>query len=355
MSALHFKTFQKSLFLVVLLLVTIAFIWLIKSYLLAIFWAAVLAIVFYPLKLWFLKIFNKHQILSVVMTLLVLMVIVFVPLYLLGLAVVYESVGVYKAVVVEQRSLLDTFESVNQHIPVIEWLEGFGLDRYELREKVSQVAQSVGGYVASGVRAAGQQSLRFVLHFFLMLYVLFFLLKDGEVLLKKIQHLIPLGDKKEQRLFTRFTSTVRATMKGTIIIGLGQGILGALLFWLVGIDAPVIWGALMALLSIIPAVGSFIIWGPAAIILFALGSIWQAVVVLVVGAVVISNMDNVLRPILVGKDTQMPDVLVLLSTLGGLTVFGISGFVIGPVIAAFFLSLWQMFDEEYSKELRLSG
>lgn len=144
-------------------------------------------------------------------------------------------------------------------------------------------------------------------------------------------------------------------MKGTFIIGIVQGTLGGLLFWAVGIKGAVIWGSLMTVLSIIPAVGSFLVWFPAGVILLFTGHIWQGVVVLVVGTAIISLVDNLLRPPLVGKDTEMPDVLVLLSTLGGLSLFGISGFIIGPIIAAFFLSMWNMFEEEHRKELNEMG
>lgn len=352
---MFFKQMQKNLFLAALLVVSLVFLWLIKSYLLAIFWAAVLAILFYPVKKFFLRIMPRREVVSTLLTMMVMLVIVFVPLYVLGLSVAYETVGVYREVSVGNFDVISSVESLNEKIPVINWLENLGVNKEEINTKASDFLKSFGGYVASGVKSFGQQTLRFVLHFFIMLYVLFFFLLHGKKTLKKLQHLIPLGDKKEERLYLRFTSTVRATVKGTLIIAIIQGCLGAVLFWLVGIPSPILWGVIMAVLGIIPAVGGFIIWAPAGIILILNGSLWQGVTVLVVGALVISSIDNILRPPLVGKDTAMPDVLVLLSTLGGLTIFGVSGFVIGPVIAAFFLSMWSMFEEEYKRELNSSG
>ena len=147
----------------------------------------------------------------------------------------------------------------------------------------------------------------------------------------------------------------RATIKGTLVVGLVQGALGGVLFWAVGIPAPVFWGVVMTVFSILPAVGAGLVWGPAAIILLALGEIVRGVVLIIVGTVIIGLVDNLLRPILVGRDTQMPDYLVLVSTLGGLAVFGISGFVIGPVVAAFFLVVWEMFAEEHADPPAVQG
>lgn len=352
---MQFKKFQQGLFLLVLLLVTILFVWLINPYLIAIFWAIVLAIVFYPVKTMYLKLVNDHEITSVIMTMLTMVVIVIVPLYVLGLSLVNESVRLYSTAAVNPQQVVESVESFNQHVPVLTWMENLGVDRQELQTKISEGLKTFGLYIASSARSVGQSTLRFVVNFFIMLYLLYFFLRYGPYLLKRLQHLVPLGDKKEARLFTRFTSTVRATVKGTLIIGVLQGVVGGVLFWIVGIPAPVLWGAVMGALSIIPAVGSFVIWGPAGIILLATGQLWQGILVLVIGSVVISLIDNILRPPLVGKDTQMPDAVILLSTLGGLSLFGISGFVIGPIIAAFFLSFWGMFEEEYSKELQKSG
>ncbi|HYE59553.1 MAG TPA: AI-2E family transporter, partial [Candidatus Kapabacteria bacterium] len=194
-------------------------------------------------------------------------------------------------------------------------------------------------------------SVRFIFMLFLMLYTLYYFLKEGKVLLNRIMHLSPLGHENEEVLYERFTSTARATMKGTFIIGGIQGILGALLFFITGIKGAFVWGVIMTLLSIIPGIGSFIIWFPAGIIQLALGNLWQGLTILLFGTFVISLIDNLLRPPLVGKDIQMHPLIVLFSTLGGLALFGISGFIIGPIIAALFLSVLSIYDFYYKKEL----
>ncbi len=352
---MKFQSFQRGLFILALAVITGVFIWLIHPYLMAIFWAIVLTLLFYPLRNWYTSLVHDKAVWGTLLTMLTMFAIVFVPLYLLSISVVNEFTGLYSTISTNQTKLIDSVTLLDRYVPLYDTLDTFGITQDDIKDKLARSVGSVGSYLASSLAQFGQQTFRFIVQFFITLYVLFFFLKDGEKILKKLQHLLPLGDKREKRLYDRFASTVRATMKGTLIIGILQGIMGAVLFWLVGIPAAVLWGVIMAILSIVPAVGSFIIWGPTGIILLLSGYTWEGITVLVIGALVISSIDNILRPPLVGRDTQMPDMLILLSTLGGLSAFGISGFVIGPVIAAFFLSLWSMFGEDYAKDLKLFG
>ena len=171
-------------------------------------------------------------------------------------------------------------------------------------------------------------------------------------LVERLKAAIPLHPDHQRTLSSRFTGVIRATVKGTLVVAVVQGALGGLIFWLLGIHAPVLWAALMALLSLLPAVGTALVWLPVAIYLVATGATWQGLVLIAYGVLVIGLVDNVLRPILVGKDTKMPDYVVLISTLGGIAVFGVNGFVIGPVIAALFMAVWSMFSTSRS-EIRM--
>jgi predicted PurR-regulated permease PerM len=176
-----------------------------------------------------------------------------------------------------------------------------------------------------------------------MLYLLFFLLRDGAGLAARIKGAVPLGRKVKQRLFGNFTTVIRATVKGNVLVALVQGALGGLAFWFLDVQAPVLWGVLMAFLSLLPAVGAAIVWVPVAVYFLVTGAIWQGVALTAFGVLAIGLVDNILRPILVGKDTKMPDYVVLLSTVGGMALFGLSGFVIGPVVAALFIAAWDLF------------
>jgi predicted PurR-regulated permease PerM len=185
-----------------------------------------------------------------------------------------------------------------------------------------------------------------------MLYLLFFLLRDGQQLAARIRQAVPLGRNYKVRLFNNFTTVIRATVRGNVLVAAAQGALGGLIFWFLGVQAPLLWGVVMAFLSLLPAVGAAIVWAPVAVYFLVTGAIWQGVVLMAFGVVVIGLVDNILRPLLVGKDTKMPDYVVLLSTLGGMALFGLNGFVIGPVIAALFIAAWDLFasSEEFHQE-----
>jgi predicted PurR-regulated permease PerM len=212
-----------------------------------------------------------------------------------------------------------------------------------VQERVSDSLTKSSQFIAAQALNIGQNALDFIVSLFVMLYLQFFLLRDGDDLLKRIEAAIPLHPEQQRTLVSQFTGVIRATVKGNLVVAVAQGALGGLIFWLLGIHAPALWAAVMAVLSLLPAVGAAVVWLPVAIYFLVTGATWQGIVLTAYGVFVIGLVDNVLRPILVGKDTKMPDYLVLISTLGGIAVFGINGFVIGPVIAAMFIAFWGMF------------
>jgi predicted PurR-regulated permease PerM len=194
-----------------------------------------------------------------------------------------------------------------------------------------------------------QNTLDFSVNFLVMLYLLFFLLLDGDKLMRRIQRAVPLDPKVQQRLYRNFTSVVRSTVKGNVVVAAIQGALGGIALMVLGIPGALLWGVIMALLSLLPAVGAALVWGPISIYLLASGKVAQGLGLIAWGTVVIGLVDNLLRPMLVGKETRMPDYVVLISTIGGMSLFGISGFVIGPVIAALFIAAWDLSAAEAEK------
>ena len=176
-----------------------------------------------------------------------------------------------------------------------------------------------------------------------LLYLLFFLLRDGRELSARIRNAIPLPADQKQAVFDRFTVAVQAIVKGSFVVALVQGALGGLILWFLGIRLAALWGALMAVLSLLPVFGTALVWGPIAAYLLMTGALWQGLLLIVYGVLVIGLVDNLLRPILIGQETQIPDYVVLVSTLGGIATFGANGLVIGPMIAAIFLAVWSAF------------
>ncbi len=347
---MKFDHIQQFFFFGLLLIVSGMFLWMLGGYLIPVFWATVIAIVFYPLFKRFERALKGRASLASLLTMLVFVLIVLVPLGVVGTMVVQESLDLYQRVnqdgnPVNTLSLIDRSEALLVH------LEPYGVSRVEALGKLREWAGTVSQALTSALVSFSQSTLSLLVYTAVTLYLLFFFLRDGKKIQETLVHYLPLGDVYEKRLFARFSETTRAVIKGTLVIAVLQGFIGGVIFSIAGISNPVLWGVSMAIVAIIPAVGPGLIWVPVSIVLLATGSVWEGVMIIIAGVFVIGLLDNILRPILVGRGLKMPDALVLLSTLGGLAAFGVAGFVAGPIIAAFFLSLWLMFGEHYKQEL----
>lgn len=339
---------QRIMFVLLLTLVTIAFLWLIRGFMQPIFWAAALAIVFHPMNGAITRLLRGRASVASGISVVIIVLIVIIPLAAVVAAIAAEATALYERLSEDGLDFEQWYERATSWLPRLSgWLEMLGTDASQIQSRLSSAAASASSVVASRAVAFGQDVVRFTILMFLMLYLLFFFLRDGLKLLDSLTQALQLGRQREQVLLDRFTLVSRATIKGTLVVGIVQGLLGGLAFAVLGIGAPVLWGVVMALLSIVPAVGPALIWIPAAIYLIATGSVGAGIALVVFGTLVIGLSDNVLRPILVGRDTRLPDYLILLSTLGGLMAFGLAGIVIGPIIAALFLTLWQMTRQEF--------
>ncbi|MCO6493570.1 MAG: AI-2E family transporter [Phaeodactylibacter sp.] len=335
-------------FWLMLLGLTAAFIGMIRPFLLALFWAALLGFTFnrpYRILRW--RLGGRENLAAGICALLIILIVV-VPAVLILLALVNESVSVYQKIQSGEwdlASVVDFIEGLSPRLEEV--LSMAGLSPEGLREKVSGFAVTVTGLLADRVFNYTQNAIAFTAQFFLMLYVLFFFLRDGRKMLNATINVLPLGNKWERTLIDRFASVARATLKGTLIVAIVQGSIGGLMFAILGIQGALFWGVVMTILSLLPIGGSALVWAPAAAILAWQGLWGKAIALAIVGALGIGLIDNLLRPILVGRDTKMPDFLVLLATLGGIAWFGLSGFVLGPVIAALFLTFWQTAGKDY--------
>ena len=338
----------QNFFFLLLAGLTLVFFWVLRGFVQPIFWAAIMGILFLPVQRRIEGRMVGRPSMAALVTLLVILITVLGPTILVAGAMAEQGLTLYRSL---QSGDIDPgvlLSRVEQGLPpeVVGLLERIGVVPGALEERISQAAIDASGFIAGLALDIGQNVGRFAALFFIMLYLLFFVLRDGSEMLDRLVWALPLGDARERDLFAKFSEVSRATIKGTLVVGAVQGTLGGIIFAVLGIQGAVFWGVVMIFLSVLPAVGAAIVWLPAAVILMLGGSWIRGLILLAFGVVVISLVDNVLRPILVGRDTKMPDWLILVSTLGGLTTFGISGFVMGPVIAAMFLSVWQMFGEQ---------
>lgn len=336
---------QKALMLL-LVLVTLAFIWILLPYYGAVFWAVILGIVFAPLQRRLLMRVDFRRNLAAGITLLVCLLIAILPVIIISTLLVQEGATLYKNIESGQLDIASYIERFKDMLPAFaqSGLERLGMGDLEgLRDKIAKGALQGSQFFATQAFSFGQGTFEFLVSFGIMLYLLFFFLRDGAELVRKIRTAVPLAEHQKRRLQLKFNRVVRATVKGNLLVAVTQGALGGLIFWVLDIPSALVWAVLMAFLSLLPAVGAGIVWAPVAAYFLLSGAIWQGVVLTAFGVLVIGLVDNVLRPILVGKDTRMPDYLILISTLGGLAVFGLNGFVIGPLIAALFMSSWGIF------------
>jgi predicted PurR-regulated permease PerM len=330
-------------FVVLVVAVTLAFALILWPFYAAVFWAAVLAIVFSPLNRRLQGAMHDRRSLAALVTVTIIVFIVILPAGIVAAMLVQEAASLYERLQTGELDIAGGLKHVMDAIP--SWARGL-LEDAGLSDLASVQEQLMSG-LAKGAQFIGTQALNigqitfdFVIGFFVMLYLLFFFLRDGRWLVARINAALPLEDHLRHRLGSRFTTVVRATVKGNIVVAVLQGALGGLIFWSLGVGGAVLWAVLMALLSLLPAVGSALVWLPVAIYFLVSGAVWEGGVLIVFGVLVIGMVDNILRPILVGKDTRMPDYVILVSTLGGMAIFGLNGFVIGPLVAAMFMAVW---------------
>jgi predicted PurR-regulated permease PerM len=339
---------QRGVFLALLAIVTVAFLWVLVPFFGAVLWGVALAILFTPLYKWLLKKMPGKRNAAALSTLTICLFIVILPLAMVGVSLVQEIVQVTQSIRSGQINFAAYFQQILNAMP--QWLMSI-FDRFNLGDmeawqaRISAGAAQGSQLIAGQALTIGQNTFDFLISFFVMLYLLYFLVRDGSELSKTMREAVPLAKPHTHYLLNKFTTVIRATVKGNVAVAIAQGAIGGIAFWLLNVQGALLWAVLMAFLSLLPAVGAALIWGPVAIYFLATGHFWQGGILIFVGVFVIGLVDNILRPVLVGKDTQMPDYIVLMSTIGGMAIFGINGFVVGPVIAALFMAAWSLFVE----------
>ncbi len=353
MDTLEFRRERFGALFILLLAVgiSIVFFAMIRRLAVALLLAAIFAGMFHPLYRRLSAWFGGRRRLASFATLLVLMLVVLVPLGLfLGIVVsqaveVTQSVGPWIERQIDQPDRLDELLWSN---PRLEWLQPY---QHDVMTRISELAGSLGSFLVNSVAAATKGTASFLLSLFVMLYAFFYFLISGREILGRILYYLPLKPEDENVMVEKFLSVTRATLKGSLVIGIVQGLLAGGGFAVAGIDGAAFWGTVMAVLSIIPAVGSGLVWVPAVIYLFVVSRTFAAIALGLWCLLVVGTVDNFLRPALVGRDTKMPDLLVLISTLGGLFYFGAVGFIIGPVVAALFIAVWEIYGRAFADYL----
>lgn len=343
--------FKHAFLLAFVAAITAAFFAMVWMFALTILLAAIFSGLSYPLFARLSRQLGDNPGLAAVITLLVVLVLVLGPLVMVLGAGANEAIKLGQDVVPRLQQMLiepGAFQERLQGLPGYAFLEPY---RGQIVAKIGELVGETSTFLFSAFSATTRATAVFVFHFFVLLYTMYFFLTGGPALLRSVLSVLPLSELDKARMLDKFVSVTRATLKGTVLIGATQGFLGGIAFWVAGIEGPIFWGTLMVVLSIIPGIGGALVWVPAAIILAVTGELWRAIGLAAFCGLVVGTVDNLMRPRLVGRDTQMHDLMIFFSTLGGLSLFGVTGFILGPILAALFVTAWEMFGVTFQREL----
>ena len=340
-------------FLLILAAVSILFVWVTWPFVGPVMWAALAAIMFQPLYKWSLKKTRGRRNLAASLSLIIIFVAVLLPALWIGSVVLDEAIGLVNNLRANPIDIAAWAETTFAMLP--DSLQRMAADNgwtdvSMMQDRLQEILGESAGIIAQQAVSIGSGALGFFLSFGIGLYVLFFLLRDGSRIGETILHSAPVEREIADRLAERFLGIVRAVIKGSGVVGLIQGTLGGLMLAVAGVPSALLLGVLMAILALIPAVGTALVWAPAGIWLIVIGNVWTGIFVLGAGFLIISSVDNVLRPILVGRDTGIPDWIILVTTLGGISLAGFSGIVLGPLVAGLFLASWSILQEQRAED-----
>jgi predicted PurR-regulated permease PerM len=348
---------RKSFLLVLTVGITILFLVMIRPFLMAVLLSAILSGLVYPVYATLLRWMRGRTTLASLGTLLVVVFVVGIPLLAFFGLVATQAVQVSQTAgpwIEEQIGQVGELDRRLRNLPVLDrfpTLQRVLPSSQVVVAKVGEAASGVGSFLVRSLAQATRGTLGFFLQLFIMLYAMFFFLTQGKAILHRILFYIPLAPEDEERLLEKFVSVARATLKGSLFIAIVQGVLAGLAFWVAGVPGWAFWGTVTVVVSIIPAIGGAIVWGPIVVYLFVTGHTGAGIGLLAWSALVVSTIDNFLRPRLVGRDTRMSDLLILLSTLGGIVLFGPVGFIVGPIVAALFVTVWHLYGEAFGEWL----
>ncbi len=341
---------QTILFFTIMLIVTVLFFYIIKPFIYALFWAVILAGTFRPL---YKKVEKKlhRPTVSATIVLILICLIFILPFGFIASLLLTESMDIYEGLSNDNSQINVYVQQLTQLIKHNPYTDRFHLDDAALIAKITELSKNVAGYIFENLTSFTKNTIQFMVQLGVMLYALFYFIRDGEKFLNSILRLLPLGQGRDRILLAHFQKTANSTLKVTLIIGGIQGTLGGLLFLFTGIQGAILWGVVMIITAVVPVVGCALVWAPAGVFMMITGHLWTGIFILAFGSLVISMVDHFLRPILLGKDVSMHPLLIFLSIMGGIIVFGFTGFIIGPIIMSLAMAVWHMYEEYYIKEI----
>ncbi|MCX6765806.1 MAG: AI-2E family transporter [Candidatus Moranbacteria bacterium] len=349
---MELRNFNVYFFFLVLVLVSAIAFFLFQPFLTAVLTAAILAVIFQKPHRFFLKITGNRSGVSALLTSLLVIIVIVTPFFVILGLVANEVASLVKDISAGETVFPEQLNKGLQYFRNLPLVQNFELEKLFQQKETIDSLKNISQGALNIIQKTYQGAVHFIFWTFVMFFTLFYFLTDGGKLVRKITQLSPLRDVHEKLLIDKFVSITRATLKGSLVIGIIQATIGGITLAAAGVSSPVVWTVLMLIFSFVPMVGPAVVWFPAGVIMILLGNVWQGILILAVGLGIISTIDNLLRPKLVGRDTQMHPLLVFFATLGGLAVFGLPGFLIGPIIMALFLTLWEIYAIEFKGQLK---
>ena len=345
------EKFHRVFILILVAVISAVFLQMIRGFIVTVLMAAIFSGLAHPLYRRVLHLVRGRRATAAVLTLLVILLVVVTPLVVFMGIVATEALDISQSVTPWVRQHIREPSRLGlllERLPYADQIQAqFQAYSTQIIEKMGELAGRVSSFLVNSLSAATRVTVGFLFQLFVMLYAMFFFLAGGRQVLDSGLRYVPLPEADKELMVDKFVSVARATLKGTFVVGVVQGGLAGLALAVVGIQGATFWGTLMVVLSIIPALGTALVWVPAVVYLFAVGKTTSAIGLALWCSLVVGTVDNFLRPKLVGRDTKMPDLLILLSTFGGLSMFGIVGFVLGPIIAALFIAVWQIYGKAF--------
>jgi predicted PurR-regulated permease PerM len=344
-------TLHRIVLLFAVLAISAVFFAMIHGFIMVILLAGLFAALTHPLYRRIERGCRGRRTLASFATLLLLLLVILIPFGVLFGVVAQQAFRISRSVQPWVEDMIrrpSAFDDILRALPFRDSLSAY---KEVILQKGGELVGIMSNLLFRGISSATLSTVNFFFLFFLFLYMMFFFLRDGPTILNKMLYYLPLSESSERRLLDKFSSVARATIKGTFLIGIIQGTLAGLAFWIIGIESALFWGTVMTVLSVIPGVGTAFVWVPAVIILAVTGHLGKAIGLLLYCALLVGSVDNLLRPKFVGKDTRMPEFLIFLGTVGGISFFGIAGFLIGPIVAALFVTVWEIYGETFREYL----
>lgn len=340
-------------FLTILLILVYQVYTFFRPFLMPILWAMILAHLMFPVHDRFARLLRGRQTLSAALMTLAIMLIVVLPVVLLSIVLVDEAINAQRALAawIEAGGIKRLPELI-AGLPLVggtiqDILSRAGVSPTNIEEKLAASVSTMKTFVVQQGAVLAMNLLELILNFLIMFIVLFVLLKDGSIVVKTLHRIIPIEPSHKNRIFSRVDRTVRAVVKGIVITAVAQGLLAGLAYWVLGVPFAILLTAMTAVIAPLPIGGAALVWLPVALYLFWVGPAWTGVAMIVWGAVVVSMVDNFLKPILIGQGAQLPLILLLFSLLGGLAAYGLIGLFIGPVVLGLLLTALEIYEQDY--------